>query len=1324
MYGSPFCFHVFSAEQLAASDVVSCDCGHTFKSSDLSEFTRIKGVIDKSNLELSSLVQEMASFNSVSRAPAKTVAPAKAVAPVIEEVRPPKPTRPKVTLSLTQWLIVAAGFFIFAAASIFVGQNINTWNVFAWSTLEASLAVLTGFGALKLKKFSVLLTNFLAAFSSVMLSTFIMTISTTFGWGFGVWNQEPLWFWSVNLAVVALVSLGLGMVSKNFGWRALAPLSLTASAFLLVSNSGVGYEDNWRTAILSVALFAILITVRLARNATWTIPEDTDGAEYLENLRQNEDNALKRFGVFTAIALGGLSLLSTVALLLLRFGQPLDGLATILTAVVWLVGARINHTWVSAIVDKEETILKLRNTASAVGLSFLGIGVLSAIYGVSPQVGIFVAIALLLLVFALERYAKFLLLPTYSVTISAWITLVFGSAWYVIAVPTDPLLWFAIYALSMTVALGAREYFNFSSLRVNVLYATGLLGAVLGYLHFQQHQDPNSIGYAVTLALGLVAVNASVPLVTWLRSRNDVENSVLVTWLTVFQSSLLILISLPNFIGGTPKLYLLFLAAGFLIVMLLGKLKLKSEELRSAVGNHVYVALAITLFITVTSFTVEALKINSAFILFDGLAIFGYALLAKNIRWANIGYAVTSLSIIFANLAWGTNSSTVAWVTVLAIAAGAAANLGLIWATSEFGKANAVTKLVTRITTGLSLLVIIQSVARFTQLDDASQWIIWSAPLIAALVIEFRSKNNFAFVYAGAAFLACTEHYVAGSVQLLTRLALTTVFFGYLFIVRARASKQIAWVVGSQAAAGITGLLITRILINQFQLNWEGPEIYTLPVAILFALSATLTKPANGKAHQTMQLDFPILFAAVPSLVFGAILSAGTEQYFAGSPLPLLTRTALTSALFGSLFIVRARASKLIGWVVGSQAAAGITGLLITRILINQFQLNWEGPEIYTLPVAILFALSATLTKPANGKAHQTMQLDFPILFAAVPSLVFGALSLSGDMLANGNRMAFAAAAIWGHNVWRTLQRRKTGWLVAQSITGLVFALAIVRDLYLQTNLVWNGPELYSVAVLGTALVGIWLAGKMELLQGSLVRTGLPVAILLTPSAIFSWTSITMQFSQLDGIEITRTLLVLLLAIACMVFGILRQNRGLNLVGTAELWLIAVPGLWFKTDAIDNGSTSLELRGLLLGGLVYWAIALVRKYTDFKAKSLVWVGVPVTIALAPAVLHTLSSLGGTEFRTVDWWRFSIVLTVSVVLLVVGALREMGGTFFPGLISVLVTVVPYVFTPVTNKEWFLWAILLAVAGLLVWLAVRLENMRKAGREPSVWLQELK
>jgi hypothetical protein len=346
------------------------------------------------------------------------------------------------------------------------------------------------------------------------------------------------------------------------------------------------------------------------------------------------------------------------------------------------------------------------------------------------------------------------------------------------------------------------------------------------------------------------------------------------------------------------------------------------------------------------------------------------------------------------------------------------------------------------------------------------------------------------------------------------------------------------------------------------------------------------------------------------------------------------------------------------------------------------------------------------------------------VLVATVPSVLFALAPTAGDPTENATRLLVAAAIIWAHNVWRTLQRGGKGWLIAQFVTGLLFAWSAVREIYLTTNLIWDGPELYSLGALVVTLVGLGLASRQELLTQTIYRFGLPVAIAITPSVFYSWTSVTKQFSELDATEITRTLVVLGIAVAAMVLGILRGNRGLNLVGTIELWLIGIPALWFKTSAIDNGAADLELRGLLIAAVIFWAISLLRQYTDLKLKSIVFIGIPVSIALAPAVFQTLSSLGGSEIRSLDWWRFSIVLTVSLVLLLVGALREIGGTFFPGLIGVIVTVLPYGFHPLTNREWFLWVILLGVAALLVWLAVRLENMRKAGREPSAWLKELK
>lgn len=1195
MFGTPFCGHEFTQDQLAQFEQVICPCGNKYQSKELLEFKRLSQLAAETNQKLSALVQGMASYNNGNKVVAGPTSEP-------QVAKPAKPKRERPKLSVTQWLIVAAGFMVLVAASVFVSQNLNTWNVYAWSTLELSLGLIAGFGAFKLKRFSILLSNFLAVFSSAMLLTLIMSFSTTFGWGFTAWNAEPGWFWSVNLGTVALVSLLLGIWSKNFGWRAIAPLSLTASAITLVVNSSGTFEDRWRIAVLSIALFAVLISVRLARNAKWVIESGNDEA-YLKDLQSREDNSLRRFGVAVSLLLVAYAAIDVLQQLTFEAALPLDGVAALTTAVVWLVGARINRTWVNALVEKDQTILNLRNTASAIGLSFLGLGILSVINGVDFKIGLSVAVALLLLVFTLERFAKFLLLPTVAVTVAGWVTASFGLIWYLKPESDSYLRPLGFYALAIALVLSVREFFEFRPLRTIAIYLSGFIGSVSVFLFYVTKTEEDSIEFAAALALALIGVNLFPALVTWLAVRAKSTISSVADWIPLAQSTVVALLGATAIHYAGAKPFLMTLASGYLSVSLAGMVIFKGKALAQKFSHQGYVAIGLSVIVPVLSFSTEALKVQSAFILLDGLLVLGFALVTKNIRWANVGYAVTSFSLLIANNAWGSQENS-AVIASIALGLGALGNVGLIWANRQFGKGGFSTKLVTRISTGISLLLVISSAQRFIPLKPTDYWILVAVPALIALVIELRAKSNFAFIYAGAALLAATANYS-----------------------------------------------------NQPELNLNGR------LAVAFA---------------------------VPTF----------------------------------LLIRRSIQKKQLGWSLGAQVTAAALGYFIARIGYNQFNLKWDGPEVYAFIIAILLAATARFTNSANGKLGDYLKLDIPVLVAAVPSLVYAG-SYNPDSLAeNANRFLAASAIIWIHNVWRTIERNQLGWLIAQAVTGFIFAFALVRDVYINAKLSWDGPELYSLSFLVTVLVGLHLASRQNLLKTSIFRFGLPVAVAITPSVVYSWTSVTKQFSELDLNEITRTLVVLAVAAGALVLGILRGNRGLNLVGTVELWLIAVPGLWFKTSAVDNGSADLELRGLIIAAVIYWAIALVRKYTELKLKSIVFIGIPITIALAPAIFHTISSLGGSEIRSLDWWRFSIVLSVSLILLVVGSLREIGGTFFPGLIGVIVTVLPYGFHPLTNKEWFLWAILLGVAGLLVWLAVRLENMRKAGREPSVWLKELK
>lgn len=55
---------------------------------------------------------------------------------------------------------------------------------------------------------------------------------------------------------------------------------------------------------------------------------------------------------------------------------------------------------------------------------------------------------------------------------------------------------------------------------------------------------------------------------------------------------------------------------------------------------------------------------------------------------------------------------------------------------------------------------------------------------------------------------------------------------------------------------------------------------------------------------------------------------------------------------------------------------------------------------------------------------------------------------------------------------------------------------------------------------------------------------------------------------------------------------------------------------------------------------------------------------------------------------------------------------------------LLTALPYAFMQSKDQEWFLWVVLLIVATVMIWVALRLEKLRKVGRDSANWMRELK
>lgn len=1438
MLESPFCGHSFTELELNQTETIKCACGKNYRSRELLEYNRLSELAKKTNADIGLLVKSMAAFNtSFVGSPEATAPAAPAYVPPPKPVKPPKPKRERPKLSVTQWLIVTAGFMVLVAASVFVGQNLRTWNVWGWSTLELSLGLITGFGAFRLKKFSVLLSNFLAVFSSSMLLTLIMSISTQFGLGFQDWDKEPAWFWSINLAIVATVSLFLASRSKNFGWRAVAPLSISASAIVLVFGAGT-FADNWRTTVLSIALFVTLIFVRLARDAAEEVPKKGKDSEYLIDLHKREDQAIKRFGVAIAVFLSGYAAITVLQSLVFWSDRPLDGLATVTLAVVWLAGARLKSTWVTSITDNEALILNLRNAASTVGLSALGLGAVALAKPLGADVALGVALGMVALAIVLEHFVKVLLLPKTAVTIAIWLNLAFATIWSLSVAQSTAQNelrtgWF--FAIGAFILLG-REWFELRMVRALAALTLGVVGPLLILWSFRETGEVTSVNFAVGLGLGLILVNLYPVAIGYIAGKQKLDSPAWLEYAPLVASPLVILMS-ANSDGLTAPWATLTLSVGYFITVLAGShlTEKRSEKSSRALIRQGYFALALQAVVlapTLGAYNVELLRELILVTAFTSLLALGFGFLKRNTTYGYVGYLLVSANLVFANDLWSSDPN-LTLITILAILIGGLANLGLLWLTNSKTPDSAAASVITKVVTALSLGIMSTAGGYELLHKTDSRWTLLLTMMAIAIVVGFKSKSSISYIYAGMAyFVALGEFTILASAGDLstTQHDLQLVASGLvllLLLVRSvRRTQNSALVAVNQVMAGVVGYNIAMLLIDLTKSTWSGPEIYSLSISAMLVANSFAIQPAIEKYKNYLLVDLPVAVATLPSIVYGigsdfwsnenqlrfllaatviwghnlwrhriakssiwlgfsyatgvvsgvAIASnllywtkvqwTGPEFYalsiaattlvvglqvaqeakgkrFLTIDLPVLigavpsllyavarfnndeenlVRFLIAALIIWAHSLLRLRGSKQFAWLASSYISGIFTSVAVAANLIHWLKIDWEGPEFYTFTFAIV-ALVVASQSDGMQKGRQYLLVDLPVFIAALPSLVYG-LAQFGNEVENSTRFLLAAVVIWSHNIWRTNKHKNQGWLIATVASGLFFAWAAVRELLVLTKLDFEGPEIYSVFVTGSLLVAIRLAKQQKLFKSSIVPVGLPLATILTPSVYFTWFTVTEPFESLNGIEITRTILSLVLAIAALIYGLRAGNKGAYLVGTFELWLVGVPALWFKSSLVADDSVTGEFRGLIVAGLIFWAIALLRSYNVIKAKSLVYLGIPVTIALTPALVDTLGALGGAELRTVDWWRFSIVLTASLALLILGSLRELGGTFFPGLLGVIITVLPYGFHPISNKQWFLWIILLGVAALLVWLAVRLENMRKNGREPSAWLKELK
>jgi hypothetical protein len=296
-------------------------------------------------------------------------------------------------------------------------------------------------------------------------------------------------------------------------------------------------------------------------------------------------------------------------------------------------------------------------------------------------------------------------------------------------------------------------------------------------------------------------------------------------------------------------------------------------------------------------------------------------------------------------------------------------------------------------------------------------------------------------------------------------------------------------------------------------------------------------------------------------------------------------------------------------------------------------------------------------------------------------------------------------------------------WSVPAYLTSAGAMLASADIVHVNVWPSFVGPEIYSMPLLIAVIASHRVCLPRLTPKNSWIAWGVPTAVGLLPSAFETARVATQPLAELGTDQIGRAIAVLLLSALLLVFGVRAGNLANTTVGMVGFTLLLVPNTAFHAESLVEG-TQVEATALVIGILVFIALAVLKRHEILRGRSTVFIGIPVAVIMGPPLVRSLSALANPELTSVDWWRFGILLTAGFVLLIVGALREFGGMFFPGLASVLLTSLPYAFVSSSSQEWFLWVVLLFVAAAMVWVALRLENLRKAGRSSANWIKELK
>jgi hypothetical protein len=486
-------------------------------------------------------------------------------------------------------------------------------------------------------------------------------------------------------------------------------------------------------------------------------------------------------------------------------------------------------------------------------------------------------------------------------------------------------------------------------------------------------------------------------------------------------------------------------------------------------------------------------------------------------------------------------------------------------------------------------------------------------------------------------------------------------------------------------------------------------------------------------AHAAMNFWSSFVAKQAKTALYGFVLGVGAAWMALGEAVAQFNLSFVQSFAFAStlLFVLTTvlfkRSSEkpsLETWSIALPITSAI-GLAVGVSQIDLFAVMNEAVGWIELLVATAVGsayLMLSRTKVLGGASRARLSL---IISAAV-SWAFALWQATFENPARDLKLGLVTLAIGATLlVFAKLEKAMPALVVgaaALAVSGYAFGETIVKALG-----GYQGTEIHSTLIALTLVASTQVAVRIDMVLDrfkTLLVYGLPLLVVGLPSTVFNWSAVVAPLAEQQSGDVARTLTLMIAGAALLTLGLRFGNLGLTVAGAAPLALTLLPSIWFRIDEYFDGKLEVEMKALFIGGLLFGIGYGLVAALKLKINSFIYVGLPILIAMAPALANTFGALNQATLTAEDWYRFAIILGGSLVFLVLGALRRLAGFFGPGAIGVLVAAVPYAWKPLSEQTWFVWVILIIVAGLLVWMAIKLEQFKSNARSASVWLKELR